>query len=128
LTRVMAEYPVDQDRLYLTGLSMGGFGIWHLAVTYPDRFAALAPICGSGPWLAGFPKRVRVIKHVPRWVFHGAKDRTVPPRESKVLVKELEACGGNVHFTLYPQAGHDSWTETYRNPELYEWFLSNKRK
>jgi beta-glucosidase len=127
LNKVVAEYPVDEDRLYLTGLSMGGFGAWHLAVTYPDRFAALAPICGSGPWHAGFPERVRVIKHVPTWVFHGAKDRTVLPRESKVLVKELQDCGGNVRFTLYPHAAHDSWTETYRNPELYDWFLSHKK-
>ncbi len=127
LNKVVAEYPVDEDRLYLTGLSMGGFGTWHLAVTYPDRFAALAPICGSGPWHAGFPERVRDIKHVPTWVFHGAKDRTVLPRESKVLVKALKACGGNVRFTLYPHAGHDSWTETYQNPELYEWFLSHKK-
>jgi beta-glucosidase len=127
LNKVVAEYPVDEDRIYLTGLSMGGFGAWHLAVTYPDRFAALAPICGSGPWHTGFPERVREIKHLPIWVFHGAKDRTVLPRESKVLVKELQACGGNVRFTLYPHAGHDSWTETYQNPELYEWFLSHKK-
>ncbi len=124
---VAARYAADPDRLYLTGLSMGGYGTWHLAAVYPDRFAAIAPICGGGAWHAGFPGRVATLKAVPTWVFHGAKDRVVPPRESRRLVRALQAAGGDVRLTLYPEAGHDSWTETYENPELYAWFLSHRR-
>ena len=127
LKEVSADYAVDEKRIYLTGLSMGGFGTWHLAVTWPDRFAAIAPICGGGPWAFGFPERVRSIKHVPTWVFHGAKDQIVPIQESEKLVADLRAAGGDVRFTVYPEAGHDSWSETYDNPELYDWMLSQRR-
>ena len=125
LDETIASYAVDPGRIYLTGLSMGGFGTWHLAVEYPDRFAAIAPICGGGVWAYGFPERVCAIKHLPTWVFHGAKDAVVPLESSEVLVEALQACGGNVRFTVYPEAEHDSWTETYENPELYQWFLSH---
>ena len=125
LNEVIASYAVDTERLYLTGLSMGGFGTWHLGAIHPKRFAALAPICGGGPWFAGFPEKARVLKDVPLWVFHGAKDDTVPLEESEKIVDVLKGCGGNVRFTVYPDAGHDSWTETYNNQELYEWFLQH---
>lgn len=125
LKEMAASYSVDTSRVYLTGLSMGGYGTWHLASQYPRRFAALAPICGGGPWMAGFPDKVCVLRDVPVWVFHGAQDRVVPPAESKRLVKALQSCGGNVRFTLYPDAAHDSWTQTYANPELFEWLLSH---
>jgi len=123
LDEVVARYAVDTDRLYLTGLSMGGYGTWYLATLCPDRFAAIAPVCGGGDWFFGFPARVRVLRHLPTWAFHGAKDPVVAMEESAELVETLQACGGNVRFTVYPDAGHDSWTETYDNPELYEWFL-----
>jgi predicted peptidase len=123
LDEAAATYRVDQKRVYLTGLSMGGFGSWHLATVAPQRFAAVAPICGGGPWFLGFPERVKVLKTTPVWVFHGAKDTTVAPAESERLVKALQECGGSVRFTLYPEAGHDSWTETYDNRELYTWLL-----
>ncbi len=122
LDDIVLKYDVDKDRIYLTGLSMGGFGTWTLATLYPERFAAIAPVCGGGD-----PEKVCVLKDVPAWVFHGAKDSTVSPEESKKMVKALEDCGGNVKLTIYPEAGHDSWTETYNNPELYEWFLKYKR-
>jgi len=125
LGEVIATYFVDTDRLYLTGLSMGGYGTWHLAAVYPRRFAALAPICGGGPWFLGFPERACVLKDVPIWVFHGAKDPVVPLEESENMVNVLTACGGDVRFTVYPDAEHDSWTETYDNQELYEWFLQH---
>jgi len=125
LKELAASLAVDTSRVYLTGLSMGGYGTWHLGALYPRRFAALAPICGGGPWMAGFPDKVLVLKDVPVWVFHGAQDRVVPPAESKRLVKALQACGGQVRFTLYPDAAHDSWTQTYANPELFEWLLSH---
>lgn len=128
LNEVAASYAVDADRLYLTGLSMGGYGTWHLAATYPQRFAALTPICGGGPWFVGFPEKVSVLKDVPIWVFHGAQDDVVPLEESERMVDALRACGSSVRFTVYPDAAHDSWTETYDNPELYEWFLQHTRR
>lgn len=118
---------VDPRQVYLTGLSMGGYGTWHMAVEYPDRFAAIAPICGGGPWHLGFPERVSAIAHLPTWVFHGAKDDVVPLQASQELVDELKACGGDVRFTIYPDAKHDSWTKTYNSPELYDWFLAHRK-
>ncbi len=122
LDKIIAEDRVDADRVYLTGLSMGGYGTWDWAIQSPDRFAAIAPICGGGN-----PDKVRAIRSMPVWVFHGAKDPTVPIAESEKMVKALKKAGSNVKFTVYPEAGHDSWTETYNNPELYKWFLSHKR-
>ena len=116
------KYKVDQDRIYLTGLSMGGFGTWALAAHAPNRFAAIAPICGGGD-----PSRTKRIAHIPAWVFHGAKDREVSVAMSQKMVEALKKNGGNVKFTIYPKAGHDAWTETYANPQLYEWLLQQKR-
>jgi predicted peptidase len=132
LDRLLVEgassLPIDPRRVYLTGLSMGGFGTWYLGALWPQRFAAVAPICGGGYWFHGFPQRVANLRHIPVWAFHGARDDVVPLAESERLVHELQAAGGEVKFTVYPHAGHDSWTETYRNPELYEWFLSHRLK
>ena len=122
LDEIVTKYAVDEDRVYLTGLSMGGFGTWSLATSYPERFAAIVPICGRGD-----PKKACVLKDIPVWVFHGAEDKTVPPEDSKNMVNALKECGGNVQFTLYPEVGHDSWTQTYNNPELYEWLLKHSR-
>ena len=122
LDEVSADHAVDPDRVYLTGLSMGGYGTWETAIRHPDRFAAIAPICGGGN-----KHRVRGIKHVPTWVFHGDKDGAVPVAESIEMVDALKAAGGDVQFTRYPDAEHDSWTETYNNPKLYDWFLSHTR-
>jgi predicted peptidase len=127
VTRAIETLNVDPRRVYLTGLSMGGFGTWHMAVEYPNRFAAIAPICGGGAWMYGFPERVETIAHLPIWVFHGAKDRTVPLKASREMVRQLKACKSDVRFTIYPEAGHDSWTETYNNPALYEWFLAHAK-
>lgn len=123
LDEVIAKYPVDPDRVYLTGLSMGGYGTWTLATVSPDRFAAIAPICGGG-----IPVMASQLKDVPVWAFHGAKDDVVPLSESERMVEALKACGADVRFTVYPEATHDSWTETYNNEALYDWFLSHKRK
>lgn len=123
LNDIEKNYKVDKDRIYVTGLSMGGFGTWSLAAYTPYRFAALVPICGGGEkfW-------VKKIKHVPIWVFHGAKDGAVPLERSQTLVDVLKKEKADVSFTIYPEAGHDSWTETYNNPELYEWLLKQKSK
>ena len=101
---------------------MGGFGSWRLAAHAPDRFAAVAPICGGGEvyWVIRFP-------HLAVWAFHGAKDFGVPLRRSQEMIDALKKIGGDPKFTIYPDAGHDSWTETYDNPELYEWLLKQKR-
>ncbi|MDZ8187361.1 MAG: prolyl oligopeptidase family serine peptidase [Nostoc sp. ChiSLP02] len=121
LDEAIASYPVDTNRLYLTGLSMGGYGTWHLAAAQPQRFAAIAPVCGGGK-----PTQAFKLKNLPVWAFHGAKDDIVPLRESEIMVSALQAYGGNVKFTVYPQARHDSWTQTYNNPELYQWFLQHR--
>ncbi|MFN8443464.1 MAG: prolyl oligopeptidase family serine peptidase [Caldilineaceae bacterium] len=127
LEELLATYPIDPQRIYLTGLSMGGFGTWYLACRTPERFAAIAPICGGGYWVHGFPDWVLELKQMPTWVFHGAKDPVVPLSASQQLVDLLQANGGNVRFTVYPEALHDSWTESYDNPELYTWLLQHKR-
>jgi len=123
LDQVLADYRVDQDRVYLTGLSMGGFGTWAWAASHPERFAAIAPICGGGN-TNDAPKLAKL----PIWVFHGAQDRTVPPARSQAMVEAIKAAGGAPKFTLYPDAGHDSWTATYNNPEFYAWLLDQKRR
>jgi len=122
LDEAIGAHAVDEDRVYVTGMSMGGFGTWELAVRHPEIFAAAAPVCGGGS-----PAFAANMKRLPLWVFHGAKDELVPIGESERMVKAVEEAGGNVKFTVYPEAGHDAWTETYNNPELYEWFLSHRR-
>jgi len=123
LDEIMEKYAVDQDKIYLTGLSMGGYGSWALGIAYPDKFAAIVPICGGGN-----ADKVTVLKNVPIWVFHGAKDGVVKLEESDKMVNALKNAGGNVQFTVYPDADHDSWSATYDNPELYEWLLKQSRK
>ncbi len=122
LDEIVEKYKVDQDRIYVTGLSMGGFGTWSLAAYTPHRLAAIAPICGGGEthWTERFP-------HLPTWVFHGVIDKVVPVERSEEMVESLKKHGGNVKLTTYPEAGHDSWTETYDNPKLYKWLLKQKR-
>jgi predicted peptidase len=123
LEDVCAQLPVDPDRIYLTGLSMGGFGTWDFAIKYPEHFAAIAPVCGGGD-----PESACRLKNVPVWAFHGARDSTVPLSASSEMVDAMKECGGDARLTVYPDAGHDSWTETYANPELYAWFLRHTRK
>jgi len=123
LDEIVANYDVDESRVYLTGLSMGGYGTWSLGATTPDRFAAIAPICGGGE------KRMAWrLKEMPIWVFHGAKDSVVPLAQSEEMVEAVKGAGGNPKLTVYPEANHDSWTATYDNPELYDWFLSHRKR
>ncbi len=126
LDYIIENYKVDENRIYVTGLSMGGNGTWRLAAKIPDRLAAVIPICG---WSDLF--EVCMIGKLPVWAFHGAKDKVVPVKATEELVERLKTCGGNVKLTIYPDAEHDSWTETYNNPEIYEWLLEqslDKRK
>jgi predicted esterase len=122
ISEVLTKYRVDPDRVYLTGLSMGGFGTWAETCAHPERFAAVAPICGGGD-----PTQAPRMKDVPTWVFHGAKDSVVPFARSQEMVDALKAAGSNVKFTVYPEADHDSWSATYSNPEFYAWLLAQRR-
>jgi predicted peptidase len=131
LDEVTKKLAVDKSRIYLTGLSMGGFGTWSLGLTHPDRFAAIAPICGGGnsiDILLPDPKMTKALKSLPVWAFHGAKDDTVKSSESERMVEALKKIGNDAKLTVYPEAGHDSWTQTYNNAELYDWFLRHKKK
>jgi len=114
---------VDRYRIYITGLSMGGYGTWDAIARYPDFFAAAAPICGGGD-----PKTVARFQSLPIWCFHGAKDSIVKVGRSREMVEALKAAGATVKYTEYPDAEHDSWTATYANPELYEWLFAQRRE
>jgi len=123
LDDVVAEYKVDEDRIYVTGLSMGGFGTWSLAAYTPNRFAAIVPICGGGE-----PHWAKRFAHVAVWAFHGGRDPLIPPERSRAMVDALIKHGGDAKLTIYPEAEHDSWTATYANPALYDWLLQQKRR
>ena len=122
----VTHLPVDPERVYLTGLSMGSRGGWLLAVDKPERFAALALICGRIP-APDFLERVGALKDKPIWVFHGAKDPVVPVENSEKIVATLMAAGGEPKLTIYPEADHDSWTQAYNTPELFPWLLAQRR-
>lgn len=138
------EFGGDRDRSYLTGLSMGGYGTWELALMQPQRFAALAPVCGglTAPReerdLVVTPLRgeadppaalAKRLKHVPVWIFHGAKDDVVPPRESREISIALKAIGADARYTEFPDANHNSWDPAYsQTPELWSWLFAQRRK
>ena len=122
LDEVSETYRIDKSKIYVTGLSMGGVGTWDLAANYPNKFAAIAPICGGGN-----PKQAVQLTHTPIWAFHGAKDAVIPAEKSSEMVDAANAAGGNAKLTIYPNANHDAWTETYQNPELYQWLLSHSK-
>ncbi len=127
LDEVQATHAVDGGRIYLTGLSMGAFGSWHLASEYPERFAAAALVCGAPPWHLDMARRAARLNRLPLWFFHGDADDVVDIVGSRAMVDAVHAAGGDPQFTIYPGVKHDSWTETYANPALYEWLLSKER-
>ncbi|MES2900498.1 MAG: prolyl oligopeptidase family serine peptidase [Pseudomonadota bacterium] len=123
LDDVLRKYRVDRSRIYLTGLSLGGYGAWDLASRYPHYFAAVAPICGGG-----IARLAANMREVPTWVFHGLKDEAVPEPESATMVAALEAAGGNVRYTVLPEAGHiDTWVHAYGEAGLFDWFLQQRK-
>ncbi|TDQ36426.1 prolyl oligopeptidase family serine peptidase [Aureibacillus halotolerans] len=122
LDDVCERYAVDQQRIYLTGLSMGGYGSWFLSLKAPDRFAAVAPICG-----VGIPTLADALKDTAVWAFHGEKDTVVPVEHTKTMVSAINKAGGHAKLTIYPEADHDSWTVTYENPEFFSWMLKQKK-
>jgi len=118
---VAGKYAVDTDRLYVTGLSMGGYGTIRLVAHYPGKFAAAAPICGGG-----WSNYGRNLAPVPMWFFHGDADAAVPVERSIDVVRAMRQAGGKPRLTVYSGVEHDSWTQTYLNPELYDWLLQHK--
>jgi predicted peptidase len=123
IDELIVQLPVDADRIYLTGLSLGGFGTWSIAAARPERFAAIAPICGAGE-----PATACRLKSVPVWAFHGEEDAVVALQDDQAMVDAARSCGADVKFTIYPGVGHDSWTRTYADPALYAWFLQHRRQ
>jgi predicted peptidase len=118
LDQVMKDYKCDPNRVYLTGLSMGGMGTWSMAIKYPQRWAAIVPICGRGD-----PKQAEKIKDIPCWCFHGDADTAVSVEGSRQMIAALKAAGGSPKYSEYPGVGHNSWDKAYGTPELYEWLL-----
>jgi predicted peptidase len=121
---IQKEHRVDASRIYLTGLSMGGFATWETAMLYPDTFAALVPICGGAGVRFIIADR---IKHIPSWIFHGGKDPVVSPAFSVQMEGVLKKLGADVRLTMYPDAQHDSWTAAYDNEELWTWMFKQQR-
>ena len=141
LDQTMTEFKGDPQRVYLTGLSMGGYGTWGFASEHPGKFAALVPICGGvrSTHAADIPNYHNVdesadpytataqkIGKTPVWVFHGEADPVVPVTESRQMVDALKAAGGNVRYTEYPGVKHESWDNAYAEPELFPWLLAQK--
>jgi predicted peptidase len=123
LGEVQKEFNTDPRRVYLSGLSMGGYGTWSLAAKYPERWAAIAPICGGGD-----PAAAEKLKDLPCWCFHGDADSAVPVRRSRDMMKALWAAGGYPNYSEYPGVGHNSWDKAYATTDLYEWLLKHRLK
>jgi len=123
LDEVMKEYKTDPKRVYLTGLSMGGYGTWSLAAAHPDKWAAIVPVCGGGN-----PMDAEKIKGIPCWCFHGDADTTVPTQKSRDMIEALKKTGAEPKYTEYPKVGHNSWDKAYGTDELYTLLLEQKKK
>ncbi|MCM4167284.1 2-succinyl-6-hydroxy-2,4-cyclohexadiene-1-carboxylate synthase [Arenibacter antarcticus] len=123
LETVIAENKVDPNRIYLTGLSRGGGAAWEMAVQYPDKFAALAVVCGMAP----LPYASWINKKLPIWVFHGDQDNSIPISESVNMVAKLREMGYRVQFTIYKGVGHNAWEKAYENETLYDWFMEQEK-
>lgn len=119
----LTAYPVDPDRVSLTGISMGGYGTWAMGMAYPQLFSCIAPLCGGGmAWNAG------QLRNVPVRAFHGDCDTVVEPQYSLQMVQAVNRCGGHAELTLYPGVDHDCWTYTYAQTDLLAWMIAQKRK
>lgn len=116
---LLKEQPIDPKRIYITGLSMGGYGTWDLIVRKPNLFAAAAPVCGGAD-----EATAEKIKHIPIWCFHGGKDGVVKPERSRNMIAALEKAGAKPKYTEYPSVGHDSWNPAYKDPEFYKWLFA----
>ena len=117
------EFTIDDKRIYLTGLSMGGFGTWDLLARKPDLFAAGIPICGGGD-----PAKAEKLAKIPIWAFHGDKDGAVNVDRTRKMIAAIKKAGGEPKYTEYKGVGHDSWTATYKDPAVLEWLFAQKKK
>jgi predicted peptidase len=124
IAETQKQFNIDQERIYLTGLSQGGAGTWAIGAQHADQFAALAPICGYGELTEA---QAKALRDMPLWVFHGAQDNNVLPVKSERLVASVRAAGGNPTFTIFPDANHNSWDAAYQTQKLGDWFLSHRR-
>ncbi len=122
LNDVVAREPIDPARIYLTGLSMGGFGAWDLASRQPERFAAVLPICGGGDE-ATAPR----LASLPIWCFHGDADTAVPVERSRSMIAAIRAAGGSPKYAELAGVGHDSWTPAYRDPAVLDWLFVQRK-
>lgn len=120
--QLIENFSVDTDRIYITGMSMGGFGTWDAIARWPDRFAAAVPVCGGGA-----PSTAERIAHIPIWATHGADDPTVPAEMSRQMIKAIQEAGGQPGYTEYPGVGHFSWLQTYDDEYLIDWLFSQKK-
>ncbi len=121
--QLVKEKNIDPDRIYLMGLSMGGIGTWEMAAHYPDRFAALAPICGAGD-----PSQAAKIKDIPSWIFHGADDPVISPEQSRQMVMALKKLGAHPIYTEFEGVKHNSWDYAFdENPFVYDWLFSQRK-
>lgn len=116
------EYRIDADRIYMTGVSMGGYGTWDLISRKPDLFAAALPVCGGGD-----PAQAEKLTKLPIWVHHGDKDNAVPPERSREMVDAIKKAGGKPEYTEYKGVGHDSWTPTYKDEKVHDWLFQQKK-
>ncbi|NCC61753.1 MAG: phospholipase [Verrucomicrobiae bacterium] len=122
LKELQSTFSVDQTRIYVTGLSMGGFGTWDIIQRMPNTFAAAMPVCGGGD-----TEMADAVKHIPAWVFHGGADGVVNPKRARDMVAALEKIGGKVQYTEYEGVGHNAWTRTYANEDVLKWLFSQKK-
>src|SRR5688572_5179481 len=143
LEEVVKEYRGDRERIYLTGLSLGGFGTWHLSLAHPDVFAALVPVCGGivpngsatsvrqSPLTLDAPDPYAFsaarLRHLPVWMFHGSEDTVIHPSESRKMHEALRAAGAEVRYTEYEKVGHDAWIRAYADAEMWAWLFKQKR-
>jgi len=126
IQKMQKENNIDPQRIYLTGLSMGGLGTWDLSFAHPETFAAVVPICGFINLMDD--EKICNIKDVPVRMFHGALDDAVDVNFAIAIYKKLKECGGNVQMTIFDDANHDSWSRVYDNPEIYDWMLKQTKK
>lgn len=123
LEALRTEFSIDDRRIYITGISMGGFGTWSALARWPGYFAAAVPVCGGGD-----PAKAGLVKDTPLWVFHGSEDQVVKVDYSRIMVAAVRRAGGKPRYTEYPDVGHNSWDLVYRDEEMYTWLFSQKKE
>jgi len=122
MQKVISDFSIDTNRIYVSGMSMGGFATWEIIMRFPDVFAAAVPVCGGGD--TSFANQ---ITHIPIWAFHGALDKIVPPLRSIEMVESINNVGGNAKISIFENVGHDVWLKAYEMPEMYEWLFNQKK-